>query len=164
MDKKSALSIIAAVVIALLWAFPLHELGHYAACRLQGYEATSNFYGLTECPGIVNAPGFGFFLYAFAPYLVDLVAIAIVFYLRGSRNEIKDTILKVLPFVIMFDALGNYIGSLGGRSDFVLIIIGSREFFWPSAFVVAIISFLGVMFYWRMVMDFRKALDRRKGR
>lgn len=96
-----------------------HEMIHLYTCRTLGHTATislDNYSASTNCPDIEKSKVVGVYYYLLMPYLVDYVILTILFFVL--RMGVKDLFLKILPYVLIFDIVGNYLSSFSGVGDF----------------------------------------------
>jgi hypothetical protein len=119
--KKQTL-IIKFLILLLLFFFLLtiwtfyHELSHFYACE---------------------------FLYIMMPYLVDLSVFLPIFYLLYVKNlPIKESLVRLLPYVVATDACYNYFSSLHTPSDFLKAFLLLKSYWFVSAMIPTILAAL----------------------
>jgi len=129
-----------------VWTF-YHELSHFYACEFLGYKATITFEKArgaeTSCPGIENSSLISKLLYIMMPYLVDLSVFLPIFYLLYVKNlPIKESLVRLLPYVVATDACYNYFSSLHTASDFLKAFLLLKSYWFVSAIIPTILAAL----------------------
>ena len=154
------------ITVGFVWTHPIHELSHTAACAIEGFQPSTNLFDLTDCPGIETASQLAYFLYAIAPYMVDLAALILIIYLlrfAHIKGLFKASGLLIVAFFILCDTLGNYLGSFGAASDFVKIAVAAPSFYWIGVGIVTMIFILEGWLFLKFVWPrFRIALKSKK--
>ncbi|MBN2014393.1 MAG: hypothetical protein JW778_04370 [Candidatus Altiarchaeota archaeon] len=145
LQKSTLLKIVVVTYLVLvfglswgLWAFLVHEPAHYLVCVWWGYDASialsgSQLQPTTTCENIYGAT-YGFvFLKTIAPYLVDLMILA-VFAFRIPRNRF----LRLIPYTAFLDLLLNFILQVGDpKNDYTKILTEMPYAYWKAALIVA---------------------------
>jgi hypothetical protein len=130
------------------WTF-YHELFHFYACEFLGYKATITFEkskAETSCLEIENSSFLSKLLYIMMPYLADLAVFLPIFHLLYIKNlEIKETLVRLLPYVIAFDVCYNYFSSLQTASDFVKAFKLLEGYWFVSVLIPIIIATLTIL-------------------
>ena len=130
------------------WTF-YHELFHFYACEFLGYKASITFEkskAETSCLEIENSSFLSKLLYIMMPYFADLAVFLPIFYLLYIKNlEIKETLVRLLPYVIAFDVCYNYFSSLQAASDFVKAFKLLGSYWFVSVSIPIIIATLTIL-------------------
>jgi hypothetical protein len=80
------------------------------------------------------------------PYLVDLAVFIPTFWLLYLENlEIKESLVRLLPYVIATDVCYNYFSSLQAESDFLKAFFLLKNYWFFSVLVPLIISILTIL-------------------
>jgi len=128
-----------------VWIF-YHELSHFYACEFLGYKATITFERAraeTSCPGIENSSLISKLLYIMMPYIVDLSVFLPIFYLLYVKNlPVKESLVRLLPYVVATDACYNYFSSLHTASDFLKAFLLLKSYWFVSAIIPTILAAL----------------------
>jgi hypothetical protein len=143
------------------WTF-YHELFHFYACEFLGYKATITFEKAkaeTSCPGIENSSFLSKLLYIMMPYLVDLAVFLPTFWLLYVKNlKIKESLVRLLPYVIATDVCYNYFSSLQAPSDFVKAFQLLGRYWFISVLIPIIITALTILLAKKdLVLFFKKS-------
>jgi len=130
------------------WTF-YHELSHFYACEFLGYKATITFErasAKTSCPGIENSSFISKLLYIMMPYFVDLAIFLPIFWILYVKNlEIKESLVRILPYVLATDVCYNYFSSLQAESDFLKAFLLLKDYWFFSVLVPIIILILTIL-------------------
>jgi hypothetical protein len=130
------------------WTF-YHELFHFYACEFLGYKATITFEkskAETSCLEIENSSFLSKLLYIMMPYLADLAVFLPIFYLLYVKNlKIKESLVRLLSYIIATDVCYNYFSSLQAESDFLRAFLLLKNYWFFSVLVPLIISILTIL-------------------
>jgi len=144
------------------WTF-YHELFHFYACEFLGYKATITFEkakAVTSCPGIENSSLISKLLYIMMPYLVDLAVFIPTFWLLYLKNlEIKESLVRLLPYVVATDVCYNYFSSLQAESDFLKAFFLLKNYWFFSVLIPLIISILTILLAKKDLEAIRKSVN-----
>lgn len=135
------------LLLTISWLF-YHELAHFYICELSGLKGKITFdktIAMTTCENIDNSTFINKFSYIMAPYFVDSIVLLPVFWLLYIKKlNIRDSVIRVLPYVITVDIGYNYFSSLFETTDFVLAfsLLGK---YWYSSVVFVITILIGTI-------------------
>jgi len=142
-----------ASAVVILFTFFLwmasHEVWHFLACSLQGFEAESDFLSFAECRGLERASLLGVFAYDMAPYLAGIILIAVAWLWRPGK---LPGLRAALPAFALIDALGNASGILRKENDFTILFRNIPQAPSMGIAVIAAVLLPAALFYfyrWR---------------
>jgi len=156
-------------VVLALWAFGVHESMHILACDASGLQGSLVDYRTGNCAGLDTASSATFFLVKSAPYLVDVLAALLLWFLArrldfvcllkgGTRGVAIFAALNAWALAVLFDVASNYAGSLIGFTDFFSIIAFDKALLVPAMVVTFVALLFTMLFFWEEWMKLRPQL------